>query len=111
VQVALRSAKAQGHFLLTANYFGEPAGACEVAIDEGVGTIRRLAVRAPFRHLDVARALLNAACVGAFSRDAFRIVTRVFQGRGGERILESYGFVGMQVSEELTRDPPPFLMD
>ena len=111
VQVALRSAKAPNHFLLFATYFGEPAGACEVGVDEGVATIRRLAVRAPFRHRDVARALLNAACVGAYARDAFRIITRVFQGRGGERILESFGFVGMQVSEELTRDPPPFLMD
>jgi GNAT superfamily N-acetyltransferase len=111
VQVALRSAKAPNHFLLFATYFGEPAGACEVGIDDGVATIRRLAVRAPFRQRDVARALINAACVGAFARDAFRIITRVFQGRGGERLLESYGFVGMQVSEELTRDPPPFLMD
>jgi GNAT superfamily N-acetyltransferase len=111
VQVGLRSARAPGHFLLFATYFGEPAGACEVAVDDGVGTVRRLAVRAPFRQREVARALLHAACEGAYARDAFRMVTRVFQGRGGERGLEAYGFVGMQVSEELTRDPPPFLLD
>jgi GNAT superfamily N-acetyltransferase len=111
VQVAHRAARAHGHFLLSASYFGEPAGACEVAVDEGVGTIRRLAVRAPFRRREVARALISAACEGAFARDAFRILTRVFQGQGAEAVWESYGFVGMQVSEELTRDPPPFLLD
>lgn len=111
VQVALRSARAPGHFLLLATYFGEPAGACEVAVDDGVGTIRRLAVRAPFRQRDVARALISKGIEGAYARDAFKIITRVFQGRGGERFLESFGFVGMQVSGELTRDPPPFLLD
>ena len=111
VQVALRSARAPGHFLLFATYFGEPAGACEVGVDDGVATIRRLAVRAPFRQREVARALLHHACEGAYQRDAFRVLTRVFQGGGAERAIEAYGFVGMQISEELTRDPPPFLMD
>ncbi len=111
VEIAQRSARAPGHALLFATYFGEPAGACEVAVDDGVGTIRRLAVRAPFRRREVARALLHAACEAAYARHAFKMVTRVFAGVGAEAVYESYGFVGMLVSEELTREFPPFLLD
>lgn len=109
--LAQRTSRAPDHFLLFATYFGEPAGACEVAVDEGVGTLRRLAVRAPFRQREIARALVHAACEGAYARDAFKMVTRVFHGSGAERVLEAFGFVGTQISEEMTRDPPPFLTD
>lgn len=103
--------KAQGHTLFHATYLGDPAGACEVAVDNGIAVIRRLAVKRPYRAREVARALLHAVCEAAYANDAFRIIVRAFHGAGAEPLFESYGFVGMQISEELTRELPPFLLD
>src|SRR6267143_880940 len=42
--LAQRTAKAKTHALLLARFGGSPAGACEVSVDGGVATIRRLGV-------------------------------------------------------------------
>jgi GNAT superfamily N-acetyltransferase len=103
--------EAPGHTLLTASFAGQPAGACEVSVDEGIAVIRRLAVAAPFRPRPVARALLHHACKAAYGSDAFRVLLRVFEGTGAEPLFESYGFVGVQISTELVREFPAFLLD
>jgi GNAT superfamily N-acetyltransferase len=111
VRLAEATLQAPGHTLLTASFAGQPAGACEVSVDEGIGVIRRLAVAAPYRPRQVARALLHHACKAAYGNDAFRILLRVFEGTGAEPLFESFGFVGMQISTELVREFPAFLLD
>lgn len=110
-RLAEKSRRAPGHKLLSATYLGESAGACEVAVDDGIAVIRRIAVKRAYRPREVARALLHSACEAAYANDAFRIIVRVFQGAGAEPLFESYGFVGMQISEEFARELPPFLLD
>lgn len=105
------TARAKGHRLFVATYMGEPAGGLEMSCDEGIAFVRRLGVKARFRMRDVARALLHFGCEAAYADGGFRILARALDGTGAQRLLESFGFVGMQISQELARERPAFLLD
>lgn len=109
--LAAATARCPTHRLLLARYAGVEAGGCEVSVDEGIAVVRHLAVRRPFREREVARALLHAACEAAYRLDGFRVVIRVFHGSGAEDLFESFGFGGMQLSEDYVRTYPAFLLD
>ena len=103
--------RAAGHRLFVATYMGEPAGGVEVSLDEGIAFVRRLAVKRRYRMRDVARALLHFGCEAAYADGGFRIIARALDGTEAERRLESFGFVGMQISWELARERPAFVLD
>ncbi len=105
------SERAEGHRLFVATYMGELAGGVEVSCDEGVAFVRRLAVKRRFRMRDVARALLHFGCEAAYADGGFRILARALDGTGAQRLLESFGFVGMQISWELALARPAFVFD
>lgn len=109
--LARATTRSRTHRLVFARYSGEPAGACEMTIDDGICFLRRVAVLRPFRKREIARAILHTACEAAYELDAFRILVRVFQGAGSESLFESFGFGGMQISDEYVRQFPAFLLD
>jgi GNAT superfamily N-acetyltransferase len=109
--VAHYSARAPRHALLIARWEGHPVGAVEVSVDEGVAVLRRLAVVEQARERPVARALIHAACEHAYANDAYRTMTRVFQGSGAQPLMESLGFGGTHLSADLVLAYPPYLLD
>lgn len=109
--VAGHTARAPGHALLVARWEGDPVGAVEVSVNEGIAVLRRLSVVAHARERPVARALVHAACEFAYEHDAYRTMTRVFSGAGAERLMESLGFGGTHLSADLVRAYPPYLLD
>ncbi len=99
------------HRLILATYKGRPVGGCEVAVDNSMAMLRHLSVIEPFRHKGIALSMLGEAYELLNDLKVVRLVTRVFQGSGAERVLERYGFVAGHLSEEYVREMPPFFMD
>lgn len=111
LRVAKAAARHPNHALLLARYGRQPAGTCEVSVDEGIAFIRRVCVLPAFYQKEIARGLLHAACEAAYGLNAFRVATKAFHGTGAEAIFERLGFTGLHVSEEMVREYPPFLLD
>jgi acetyltransferase (GNAT) family protein len=110
-ELARRSLSAPTHALLLAHYDGAPAGTCELSVDRGIATLRRVATLPSFRQREVLRGLLHTACETAYAFDAFRIVTRVFPEAGAVPLFESLGFAGTHLADDLMKAYPPFLLD
>jgi GNAT superfamily N-acetyltransferase len=109
--LAQRTGRAKTHALLLARFGGSPAGVCEVSVDAGVATIRRLGVLPGYRGREVIRGLLHAACETAYAFDAFRTVTRTFPASGSVPLLELHGFAGASLAQDYVREYPEFLLD
>ena len=110
-RLARESRESQSHRLLLASIKGVPAGACEVARDNGIVFVRHLAVTPPSRRQGVAHALLFRAFELAEELKTVRLATRVMAGSGVDRLFERYGFVGSHISETFVRARPPFALD